>query len=72
MNAERQKISNNEPSRPVGSCSSSRAVPGRAGRRVPGIAHVWVAIAAAALGAVLPTCLDERLRRRELARPRQR
>jgi drug/metabolite transporter (DMT)-like permease len=37
-----------------------------------GIAQVWVAVAAAALGAVLPTCLDERLRRRELARRRER
>jgi hypothetical protein len=32
----------------------------------------WVAIVAAALGAVLPTCLDERLRRRELAGRRER
>jgi Flp pilus assembly protein TadB len=37
-----------------------------------GLAQVWIAVAAAALGAVLPTCLDERLRRRELVRRRQR
>jgi hypothetical protein len=44
----------------------------RAGGVYAGIAQVWVAVAAAALGAVLPTCLDERLRRRELARRRER
>jgi Flp pilus assembly protein TadB len=33
-----------------------------------GLAQVWVALAAGALGAVLPTYLDERLRRRELIR----